>query len=211
MKILQRVPNQTIEKFLGRLANLPMVSPGSSQSLKKAFPQFLPDFPMDSTRAKFFAARLEELRLQILADNFPPTLARSMAPPSQEEITGQLVLFLCKCVQKAWVADTQTRDWKVFVLRVQLWGLLMPEIPGGWEWRLPPDPPMSALEQALVYLQHKGRMARRCANDECAEPYFFAEKKNQKFCSDTCATPSRREAKRLWAERNRASKKEGKR
>lgn len=37
-----------------------------------------------------------------------------------------------------------------------------------------------------------------CANPECKRPYFITTRRDQKYCSDECAAPAKREAKRRW-------------
>jgi hypothetical protein len=60
-------------------------------------------------------------------------------------------------------------------------------------------PPKDFFQQALLYLQERARSARRCANSQCAqEPYFFAEKPNQKYCSEICSNAARLESKKNW-------------
>jgi hypothetical protein len=52
-----------------------------------------------------------------------------------------------------------------------------------------------------------------CANPECLNPYFISKRTDQKYCSDECAAPAKREAKRRWWSTNRskvANNKEGK-
>ncbi len=39
---------------------------------------------------------------------------------------------------------------------------------------------------------------RRCPNPDCPAPYFIAQRRSQKYCSDACALPAQREFKRDW-------------
>lgn len=68
-------------------------------------------------------------------------------------------------------------------------------------------PPVSPFEAALFYFQHQASRTRRCANAECAMPYFFVTKKGQRYCSPECALPAQRENKRRWWELNRGTRK----
>ena len=46
-----------------------------------------------------------------------------------------------------------------------------------------------------------GMVALHCGNPNCAAPYFFATRKGQKYCTDSCAAYGQRLAKsRWWAE-----------
>lgn len=212
MSTLQSLPRQNrqqLQRFLTHLANLDFrEKPEGAEDLRKRFPEFFVGFSLDSPKAKFWEDRLEQLsreRLSFLIVGVREDHLSELAKPSENQITDQIVMFLSKCVQQAWVApDPRTREWKTFVLRVQVWGLLLPDRLGGWEGNLPADPPRLPLDMALAYLQNKGHLARRCALDDCFCPYFFATRKNQKFCTAECAAPSKRAAKRLWAEKNRA-------
>ena len=59
--------------------------------------------------------------------------------------------------------------------------------------------PPSAFEQALEYLLGSIHRTRHCANPECRhQPYFFAQRRTQKYCSEACAEPAQRRAKRAW-------------
>jgi hypothetical protein len=62
------------------------------------------------------------------------------------------------------------------------------------------EPPatVTPVEAAIFYLRHNRSRALHCPNPDCAEPYFFASKKGQKYCSLVCAKPSQRESKRRW-------------
>ncbi len=67
------------------------------------------------------------------------------------------------------------------------------------------EPPAKAspLEAALLYFRRNVGHARRCPNADCAAPYYFAKKKNQKYCSLVCAKPAQRATKRKWWHENR--------
>ena len=64
--------------------------------------------------------------------------------------------------------------------------------------RFPYIPPPIPFEQALSYLVKYADKARYCANPECPAPYFFVQRKNQRYCSEICAAPAQRELKRKW-------------
>jgi hypothetical protein len=64
-------------------------------------------------------------------------------------------------------------------------------------------PAWTLFEQVAFHLQEIAKQARRCGNPECTSPYFFAVKKGQKYCSETCAAPSQRAQKLRWWTENR--------
>jgi hypothetical protein len=61
-------------------------------------------------------------------------------------------------------------------------------------------PPTTEFEVILYYFQAYIRdRARHCQNGaDCPAPYFIAAKRWQKYCSDACAVPAQRAAKRKW-------------
>ena len=71
--------------------------------------------------------------------------------------------------------------------------------------RLTPD--QTSLPVVLLWgcLQNGDRLAY-CQNPECPAPYFIRTRKQQKFCTEACAAPAKREAKRKWWNANRAGK-----
>lgn len=63
-----------------------------------------------------------------------------------------------------------------------------------------PPAEITQVEAAIFYLRQNRNVALRCPNPECLGPgpYFFRQRKGQKFCSTECALPSQRESKRQW-------------
>jgi hypothetical protein len=61
-------------------------------------------------------------------------------------------------------------------------------------------PPVTPFEAAAFYFQKAlADRARCCAGGlACPAPYFVAKKRWQKYCSEACAGPANREAKRRW-------------
>jgi hypothetical protein len=73
-----------------------------------------------------------------------------------------------------------------------------------WEQqRLRPDPKCLPLVLVWGCLKARDRFAY-CANPECPAPFFIAKRSDQKYCSEMCATPAKREAKLRWWRANRA-------
>jgi hypothetical protein len=68
-------------------------------------------------------------------------------------------------------------------------------------------PTLCPFEAAIYWLHLNQRLMVRCEGPLCAKPYFFrSEKGHQKFCSQKCANPSRRESKLRWWNENRRKK-----
>jgi hypothetical protein len=130
-------------------------------------------------------------------------------------------------LNRAWLApDAQHRDWYIFQLRYAYERtrarIEEPDPSLAQQAGDTPDlqvrrtlrsmladllqdvPPATPFEAAIFYLQTRlaDRMLR-CANPNCAKPYFFRMKKGQKYCSAVCADPARRESKRTWWNQNR--------
>lgn len=67
-----------------------------------------------------------------------------------------------------------------------------------------PPPPLSPLENLLSWFQRNAYRARHCANPECPAPYFFAQRRGQKYHKD-CTYYGQREAqKRYWNTKGKA-------
>jgi hypothetical protein len=197
---------KVIESFLKKLANL-RLNPEAAEQLRREFPQFLPNFSTNSRPANTLRARMSKEQTGLgWSTSEPPfrsiSIARLRQQFSEEEfaklfeheqgISVLLLLLLSLDVQQAWESSvSEIREWRASRLRIQGWELLTPD---GWD--APDDPPATPLYHAISYLQNAGSWARRCGNEACAEPFFFATWKNQNFCSPACAAHSKRAAKR---------------
>lgn len=68
-------------------------------------------------------------------------------------------------------------------------------------------PQITPFEAAAFYFQSRiGDRAKHCASVDCPAPYFIAEKRWQKFCTEKCAGSANRESKRKWWHENKAKK-----
>ena len=205
MNVLAVSPKR-LESFLKKLANL-QASAEAVEQLKREFPEFLPDFPTDSRPASLLRQRMLREENGLGWSTTEPafrsvSIARLRRQCSQEKFTELLghpqkipvllLLLLSVDVQQAWETSIYaTREWRIGHLRNQVWELLTPE---GWD--APEDPPVMPLYRAISHLHNEATRARRCANGDCSEPFFFATWRNQKFCGQKCAAHSKREAKR---------------
>ena len=55
-----------------------------------------------------------------------------------------------------------------------------------------------AFGQVLLRAVDVADRMRRCPTPACAAPYFIAQRRSQRYCSDACALPAQREFKRIW-------------
>jgi hypothetical protein len=188
-KTLARISAVEARRFLMELANLRDDAGGR---FKKLFGDLLPP----ASKAVFVMS---------LADN-------SFRVTTEEEIRQgeeRGILDLRNLVRKVWIEpDLRTKRYGVFLL----WKWAM--FPKGWvEQGIPSSlPPPSPFEQVIQLLIDAADFARYCGNPECVAPYFFASRRNQKYCSDACAKPAQKEFKRQWwaehGEEWRAARKE---
>lgn len=116
------------------------------------------------------------------------------------------IVTLMQMMHNLWIEpDPRQKEWGLFAFRYALYkyedetltsnslfGILLDPAKS---FRIPPPTPF---EQALSYLVKVGDKARYCANPECPAPYFFVQRKNQRYCSEICAAPAQRELKRKW-------------
>jgi hypothetical protein len=107
--------------------------------------------------------------------------------------------------------DARQRDWQIFRMRQSYWqdGLAAESVlrPQGEktnteQWNSVPD--VTPFEAVMFYLQTYADRTRHCPSPLCPAPYFLAAKRSQKYCSEACAGPALREAKRRWWNENRA-------
>jgi len=139
---------------------------------------------------------------------------RSKLPLPSGAQTGQMIRKswyrpLRNWIRSVWLArDERTKRWLLYpLLDAEMY---VSEGRAPWLSNLyfleahidvqlgPPRP----FEQALTYLLNSAKRTRRCKNTECPAPYFFADRRNQKYCSEVCALPEQRVFKRRWWQQN---------
>jgi len=88
--------------------------------------------------------------------------------------------------------------------------------PSGWEVRWTDEkkdirPRLVSLPTALAWASVvcADRLAF-CMNTKCPAPYFLFKRRDQKYCSDICATPAKRAAKLRWWHEHRGKKSKSK-
>jgi hypothetical protein len=98
-------------------------------------------------------------------------------------------------VRAIWCAeDDYSGRWRVFTLRRTLDSVL-------WRQRVKhgqPSPAEGLLPKAFRYLLEKLAFLRKCANPECAAPFFIADRKRRAHCSVDCASTAQKKYKTDW-------------
>jgi hypothetical protein len=193
---LARISTAKLKKFLTELANL-RDDLDSTRRFERAFAAFIPSFHRTSL---FDQTQIEE----------DEQLKRTFTPTLQDRVIENfgahfwMLPSLQMVVCRLWIEpDVRQREWAAFIIRYHLYTVAQDQSSevdflDTSSDRIPRIPPPTPFEQALVYLVKFADKARYCANPECPAPYFFAERKNQKYCSEICAAPAQRELKRQW-------------
>jgi hypothetical protein len=66
-----------------------------------------------------------------------------------------------------------------------------------WGWWPASPPALTAFEQVMIHFQRALPQARYCANPDCPAPYFFAQRRSQKY-HEACAWYGQQQAKRRY-------------
>jgi hypothetical protein len=170
---LARISTADAKRFLTELANL---RDDAVERFQKGFGALVPN----NIVARFYLGK----------DSF-----KRFTEEEEKKATEDRILELRNLVRKVWIQpDMRTKRYGVFLL--WKWSMFTltwveQEIPDGL-------PPYSPFEKAILLLSDAAEFARYCGNPECFTPYFFASRRNQKYCSDACAKPAQREFKRQW-------------
>jgi hypothetical protein len=194
-RTLARFSPTQLERFLVELANV-QIDLVALRRIRERFADFIPPQNMGwlektAAKDKGFAKRLSELPSEVSL---------------QEIEDGGWIVTLSQMLCNIWIEpDQRQKEWGLFAFRYalykyedesltteQLFGILMDPAKS---FRIPPPAPF---EQALSYLVKAGNKARYCANPDCPAPFFFVQRKNQRYCSEVCAGPAQRELKRKW-------------
>lgn len=172
-KALAKISTAEAKRFLTELANL---RDDAVERFQKGFGELVPN----NIVAHFHLSK----------DGFEP-----LTEEEEKKAAEARILELRNLVRKVWIqADLRTKRYGVFLLwKWSMFGLdwVENEIPSGL-------PSYSPFEKAILLLTDAAEFARYCGNPECFTPYFFASRRNQKYCSDACAKPAQREFKRRW-------------
>jgi hypothetical protein len=141
-----------------------------------------------------------EWLVQRFKNFFPPDI-----PKDQEEREEYLLQLLHtrNYLRLAWEAsDLSKKLWRIKTLRSFARRLTVHQTvePQTLQRVLELEgPPKDAIQQSLLYFEDRASLARQCLNPDCRKDrFFFAEKPNQKYCSDPCSEVARSAAKKLW-------------
>jgi hypothetical protein len=192
---LAKISPEQLERFLVELANV-QIDLNAIKRFRERFPSLIPSY--DQGWLEKLVAKKEGLGKQ---------LSGLQSDVSVKEVeAGGWIVTLSLTLRNLWIEpDQRQKEWGLFAFRYalykyeddalttdRLFGILLDPAKS---FRIPPPTPF---EQALSYLVKVGDKARYCANPECPAPYFFVQRKNQRYCSEICAAPAQRELKRKW-------------
>lgn len=123
----------------------------------------------------------------------------------------QRTLFLRDLAQRLWtdVADQGGID----SLQEFLFPHGMAEARIGIDWRHQglEYEPRTKLQAAFYFLLRNNHLAKRCANPQCADPFFIASRVDERYCSERCKLAGRLATKRNWWKQNRSTTGRGRR
>jgi hypothetical protein len=191
---LARISPSKAEDFLFEIANL-RDDPDSFERFRRLFNYVIP-----------IKEGLSE-QLGVLGNEAASDVKKALGIEESELQTEEMsnlanwfyyVQELRKLLRLIWrEPDLRTKEYGLFLLqqkafeRENYFQLSSSEFPI-------PLPFPGKLEQAFLHLRRASSRVRYCSNPDCLTPYFFAKRRNQKYCSDACAIPAQREAKRQW-------------
>ena len=181
---LAKYSPRQLERFLVELANL-RKDLSAMKRLQERFAAFIP--PFDQSWLSKFAGEDDE-------------------PLEPQEGSYVWLLMLKHMLCNLWTEpDFRQMEWGAFAFRYILYRYEHDALVDENPFRILEDPtkayripPPTPFEKALSHLVKTADVARYCANPECPAPYFFAKRRNQRYCSEICAAPAQRELKRKW-------------
>ena len=136
---------------------------------------------------------------KMFGDLIPPFRFANWDPPANKLSLIRTTLLTAR-LQNVWKSpDERSREFLIFSVRQMITGTRDPYLRLSDPLRIPPP---SAFEQAILYLHRVRHRTVVCQNPECPARYFFATRRTQRFCSEECAKPAQREAKRRWWEKS---------
>jgi hypothetical protein len=178
---LAKVSAAEARRFLKELVNL-QATPGAERRIKRRFKKFLP-FEQNKT---VIDMKSVDARDVVRTDHVAGSVEMS--------IEYNWVLACRDALRVVWeTRDAQEKIWGLICLREHVarpLGFSLLSVTG--------PPPPTAFDQAVLYLLTPNVRTRQCKNPDCAAPYFFAMRRNQKYCSGDCLSPVQRAYKRRW-------------
>ena len=205
---LARIPPTQAKRFLAELANLG-TSPEAEGRFREHYGDIIPKWPVKPDAVELVPQGHEPPQSAGTARLFTPQgpLELPMMKLSDADLERRRLYVLRDTVRAIWRdPDARTREYATFLLIQKVLSDVDPRCAGIFTFSQ--LPPISPFERALRYLLKEAGRLRYCPNPECPAPYFFANRRSQKFCSEACAKPSQREYKRRWwAEHGEARRK----
>jgi hypothetical protein len=212
--MMRRINARQARAFLVALANIKgmpyglVFLPASPEDLAFQYRESFSPAMDNYQEAKWLVNH--KLFRQFFPPNFPDSwLARSCGGSEEQKQAASLAQIVTarNYLHLAWKAtDSDERAWRIRALREFARQITIH--PSASSTSLTASlqigpPPKDAFQQALLYFQSHGSLARRCLNPDCRQtPYFFAEKPNQKYCNERCSEVARNAAKKLWWKRH---------
>lgn len=190
-KILGIVDRGEAESVLVEWANLPDVPAGCGGKV----PQYL---RLLSRHADMFGHLDENLTTMLNLRDLRDLLRKTWDSPDRWH--------------REWYAHELHRAWNAFSpMLLEESQTITQGFPGGpqvstttYTYTVLEVPPITPMGAVIHYFKTViGDRAKHCLGPDCSAPYFIAPKRQQKYCSEICAGPANREAKRKWWHENR--------
>lgn len=111
---------------------------------------------------------------------------------------NERLLFFRDLAQRLWtdVADAGGLDILHELLFLSGWPGATARI--DWRRQRVGYQPQSTLQAAFYELLTHNQLAKRCANPDCAAPFFIADRVDERYCSLRCKRVGRLASKRDW-------------
>jgi hypothetical protein len=226
-----------LDAFLLDFANADFSRSKSAAKVERRFSDLMPEVPV---MGKVVVTARPRVDLSPLSGApIPPAPLKRIDP---QEFRPQQLAGLQQHLRRAWVAQTRRERryciWQLLETHyLALWRRRVRELPNtvtrtenGYERTGALTPthsevlhdraPVSPFDDVVARLEDLEGRTKLCANSACdVTPYFIAARKSQAYCSEGCALPAQREAKRRWwasdgpgwrAKRNELKDREGK-
>ena len=187
---------------------------GSSRTLARIYPQKAKTFLTGLANLENLESAAQRFVLHygvVFRDELPTSLIYNWAIRGEEEDVVDLsedqriwkywLVPLRDAIRFLWTSDLRTKQWGIFRILEKFFargdrGLAVGPVTDDVECfsgnSLGPVTPCERIFMQLM--QHTSV----CGNSACPAPYFFAQRRSQKYCSEECAAPAQREFKRKW-------------
>lgn len=212
----RRVLAARLDEFLLDFANVDFSNTKTTERVERRFRDLMPEIPIVGRVVLTERPRVD---LDALSGGpIAPAPAKKIDP---QEFRPQQLAGLQQHMRRAWVAQTRRERryciWQLLETHyLALWRKRVHELPGtvtrtenGFEHTgeftsnhsevLHDRAPASPFDDVVARLEDLEGRTKLCANSSCdVTPYFIAARSSQAYCSEGCALPAQREAKRRW-------------